>query len=610
MSIASRYVFQLRVLEKKANPAMSENSSRLPNLYQLLGVDPLEADRGKVITAIQKAQARLTAADQQPLNSDERARLQKVIALAEKYLLDTQRKAAYDHEWQSVYRAARSSVQVAARAAAPAAESARARAADLASAKRSVATVTTWDTSHLAKLLPQGDPHAAFDMAAFLRGTESRDPAAESDLRTLVGLLSGESDDGRPVQNAQSSDLQHGFTNSEPLDVASRNIGVVLPARGASPSALAGHAERMRKKKQRAVAAGGSLLLVAVGGVLLLGVYLYNQPLQRQSSAEALASAAKPTPRPSGLPQVNLAPMTKAEGDRKTAPTGSGLPQPGSGAPALEIQTAPLDPINALPTSPQPTSAQPNSPQPTSAPAMAESPAGTAPNPTATSATTSAPPSAETTTAPATSSEPSTTPGSTEPATSAANTDVKLTREDKEVWQKGMTEAKEAIASWQFDRADKRLVELKEKAKTALQREQLERLQTVSGFVKEFRKAMIDAIAGLGAAETFKIGSSTIASFVEGDETKITVRVSGDRRSYALKDVPVNMGVALANLKLDSAQASAVARRGAYILMHPKNSGMLKQGKQMLQEAAAAGAISQELAHFYEDDYSLSQLPN
>ncbi len=203
---------------------------------------------------------------------------------------------------------------------------------------------------------------------------------------------------------------------------------------------------------------------------------------------------------------------------------------------------------------------------------------------------------------------PATTKAATDPAMAAA-ADAKLTKEDKQAWQRSMTEVKAALSKLDSTKAYAKLDSLKTAAKTKLQREQLERMNEVTGFIKDVRDAMVGAIGKLSGADTFRIGTSTEAAFVEGDDKHIVVRVAGERRAYLLEDMPVGMGEALLDLKLDVAHANSLARKGAYILLHPKNTQAMGRGKSMLAEAAAAGAISAELARFYEDDYSLAQLP-
>ena len=188
--------------------------------------------------------------------------------------------------------------------------------------------------------------------------------------------------------------------------------------------------------------------------------------------------------------------------------------------------------------------------------------------------------------------------------------DAKLSAAEKSAWQSSMTEVKRLIGQHQFAEAEKRLTAALGTAKLPVQVTQIEHLNQALTFVRDIRQEIVNAIAGLGAAENLKIGTSTIASFVEGNAERIVVKVSGERREYRLEEMPVAMALALADLKLDPQHATSLARKGAFILVHPKNNTTLERGKQMLQEAATAGAISMELAKFYEDDYGLAQWGN
>jgi hypothetical protein len=279
-------------------------------------------------------------------------------------------------------------------------------------------------------------------------------------------------------------------------------------------------------------------------------------------------------------------------------PVGSGLPQPGQGDAQLSIDVAP-DAPSAPQNMPSASPAAAPTTAPTAAPAAAEVAQTAAP--TAGSAAASEP-------------KPAAEPASESQQPAPVMADAKLSRQDKQAWQAGMNEAKKLIGEHDFEGAEQKLAQLRQMAKTAVQREQLSRIEQIGGLVKEARQAISDAITGMAAAETVKIGTSTVASFIEGDQSKITIRVSGERRSYAIEEMPVPLGLALMDLKLDMAQATTLARKGAYIVMycatHPSNKTMLPRGKQMLDDAAAAGAITPELAKFYEDDTSLAAVGN
>ncbi len=144
-------------------------SPRIPNLYLLLGLSPLESDRQSITAALKKIAAKLKAAKDsgQTAQADEQARLQKLLTLGQQVLLDPSKKEQYDAQWQTVYGQARMAV--------------------------AQPSKNQWSMGTLETLLPEGDPHAPFDMAEYLRSSQVRDPAiAEADLNKLITLLGGE----------------------------------------------------------------------------------------------------------------------------------------------------------------------------------------------------------------------------------------------------------------------------------------------------------------------------------------------------------------------------------------------------------------------------------
>lgn len=570
-------------------------SSRLPNLYQLLALAGPEESRETIESAVSRALERAASvqatAASSPRAAAEAERLRKLAALAQKLLLDPERKASYDAQWRAVYQ--------------PSKPAAPAPAAAAPSASRA---------SRFESLLPAGDPQAPFDMAAFLSSSQTRDPAAaEADLNKLIALLSGE----QAASNLSTAavDPANAVVEARLADPAADDglpAGLKLsPGSGGESAAPAMVlAKRLQKKKQRALVLGGLGLAAGLVGLAVLGTMLLGEGTPSKSGTLAQGTAPKPGPvRGSGLPQVKLDGPGSSEAGQAAGgaamesglaqpPVGSGLPQPGQGDAQLSIDVAP-DAPSAPQSMPSASPAAAPTTAPTAAPAAAE--VAQAAAPTAGSAAASEP-------------KPAAEPASESQQPAPVMADAKLSRQDKQAWQAGMNEAKKLIGEHDFKGAEQKLAQLRQMAKTAVQREQLSRIEQIGGLVKEARQAISDAITGMAAAETVKIGTSTVASFIEGDQSKITIRVSGERRSYAIEEMPVPLGLALMDLKLDMAQATTLARKGAYIVMycatHPSNKTMLPRGKQMLDDAAAAGAITPELAKFYEDDTSLAAVGN
>ncbi|MCC6509719.1 MAG: hypothetical protein IT423_11460 [Pirellulaceae bacterium] len=654
---------------------MSDMSQRLPNLYQLLGLKPLEADSQPIVTALKRVQAKLESLKQrtaQSVPSDEQVRLQKVLALGQKYLLDPTRKVSYDRQWSSVYGTKPASgsdtteshvvtqqvvtQQVAAQ---PAASSKTPNKVSVDKAQvvsSSVAPTSEaqlyWDTSLLDPLLPDGDPHAPFDMSSYLRSSEVRDPlAAAADLQRLIALLGGEPmPTAAPVTNAfntannintasaitaatvtalsseadvsgngvSGSEVYGSHVTDESSASGAQGISLSGPSspvvgRVASPSASVSNlAKRMRQKQQRSLVIGGASL---VGGLIALGLlamFLMNGS-RGQRPTVAQTTGNRPTTTTAQLAQ----PPADQPAQTATKPNDSGfggLLQPGEGIAPLQIQAVPLDATdsgsampNAMPnTIPNTMPGPMPSPLPNAMPeTMPNSPAPvpTAPVPTTPTEPATAPQS------PAPMTPPTTAPPTPAPQANAPAEDARLTNQDKQKWQAGMVAVRDSLGKLDIGEAETRLAELQATAKTNLQRTQHGRLLEVAGLVKTARDAIVGAIQGLDSAESFKVGGSTEAVFIEGDDTRLAVRVSGRQHAYPLAEIPVAIGSALIDLNMDVAHAKTMASKGAYIMLGPKNKLLLPKGKQLLQEAAAAGAISSEVAQFYEDDYSLAALP-
>ncbi len=602
--------------------AILSDTQRLPNLYQLLGLTGLESNREKIVAALKRAQAKAAALQADTTRTADAARLQKVIALGQKYLLSPALKSSYDTQWKSIYGAvettapaapertvtssaaesastttAASSASVASATAQPTLVSATSRAAE-----RDSTNQLFWDMATLEALLPAADPRAPFQMADYLRTSQVRDPmAAEADLRKLISLLGGEE---LPMQQpVVSQPLAEQSWSDEPslpagnaAEDAPLDTGVTLP-RSTNNAAAANLAKRMRKKRQQAMLFGGTMLAAAIGGLVLLSIYL-NRPAVK-SDTEPLAQSPKSvqprvTPPPASLvptdPEKNLT--------APAVPSGLELPQLGDNLAPMAIQATPMQPdANAMKSDGMKSDAmKPDAMKPD---AMANKPAG---EPMKTEPPKTEPPKTE----PAKTEPPKTEPMKPEDAKPEAAADVKLNAREKKAWQDEMKRARAALSKLDPAATDKQIVDLTPLAKTAAQKAHLAQLEQVAALMRKAREAIVAGIGGLDGAQSFTVGNSTEVSFIEGDETRIIVKAAGSRQEYKIESIPLNMGVALMKLQPNVIDANMDAAMGAYILAQPKKpSSAAAQAKKLLEEAAAAGAIPKDLAQFYEEDFKL-----
>ncbi len=131
-------------------------------------------------------------------------------------------------------------------------------------------------------------------------------------------------------------------------------------------------------------------------------------------------------------------------------------------------------------------------------------------------------------------------------------------------------------------------------------------MSTVATLTEEFHGFLVDAVTGLGAAETFKVGRSLEASFIEGNETSISVKIRGQIQTFAFTELQIGLAMGLVDLKMDTEHPNSLARKAAFALVHPKTNGLaLKAGAEQMVAAAAAGAVAADMPNVFDDDYSL-----
>ncbi len=271
---------------------------------------------------------------------------------------------------------------------------------------------------------------------------------------------------------------------------------------------------------------------------------------------------------------------------------GSDLIQPGEDVKPLEIQARPMKPdeMAAMPDMAKPDMAKPDMAKPEAMkPDMAKPVEPTKPEPTTKPAEPTPEPAA---------------PQATKPAEPEA--DAKLTPKEKKAWQEEMKRIRLGLSKLDPVASEKQITDATPLAKTAEQRSQLATLEQAVGLIRKAREAIVAGIGGLEGAQTFKVGKSTEVAFVEGDDTHLIVRLSGSRQEYRLDGIPPAMALAIMKLKPNVVDANLDAAMGVYIMVQPKkNSSLIKEGKELLEGAASAGAISKELSQFHEEDYSL-----
>ena len=536
---------------------------QVPDLYRLLGLTPLEADPAKIQRALLAMQKKVETAQKSDVKLAQRAA--KVVALGKKNLLEAERKLAYDRTWAKAFGSAEPNVLAQAQSVMSAEPAAEAKTPEL-----------EWDLDELESYLPAEDPRSPFDLGGFLRYSSSlpeSNPTADYEkLQSLLGgaatatISAPESISAAVLLpeyaevnfKSQQEDLQEHF---------------VAPKKSVAPLRIppGGIAKHIRRKRSRAM----WLSIGGIAGVLALAFgiafFLLSKPPEPKTDSSQLAQA---TPN-KNKPKVDNSRPNAEVSTESISVQGSGLPK----VAGLDGQSGPK-PNMREGMVPENATMQPAEPMP---------PPVTTPD---------VPPA---TTPPATAPVPVPTPDP--PAADATLTDA-----EKSTWSKSMKEVLKTLGMQDFKAAKEQLTAAAGLAKTQLQRDQLKRLTSVAKLTEEFHGFLVDAINGLGAAETFKVGRSLEASFVEGSATAISVKIRGNVQTFALTELQIGLAMGLVDLKMDTEHPNSLARKAAFTLVHPKTNALaLKAAREQMAAAAAAGAVDADMRTVFDEDYSLKK---
>jgi hypothetical protein len=177
-----------------------------------------------------------------------------------------------------------------------------------------------------------------------------------------------------------------------------------------------------------------------------------------------------------------------------------------------------------------------------------------------------------------------------------------VTQDDLRALSKAMTTARDAMSEHNFEEANAQLKVAEKHAKTPELRAKVERLWQINNMTQQFREAVVAAIQDLEAGEVFKVGGSTQVAVVETFPDKLIVRIAGMNRTYRVADLPAGLAVALADMKLDTADPGNRVIKGAYLLSGKNvDSDVVEKAKTWWDEAQLGGVDVSKLLPVFHD---------
>lgn len=158
--------------------------------------------------------------------------------------------------------------------------------------------------------------------------------------------------------------------------------------------------------------------------------------------------------------------------------------------------------------------------------------------------------------------------------------------EEKAAVGEALAAARRALASRVFAEADDQLAQATLAATAPELLAEVDRVQLMAQYLKDFWEAAQQHMAKLGATETITVDGEEL-SIIEASEEKIILRVAGKRREYTFDKLPPKLAYWLADNWLDKSNPASLVTLGAYHALDAK--GDRQKARQFFEEAAAAG---------------------
>jgi len=180
----------------------------------------------------------------------------------------------------------------------------------------------------------------------------------------------------------------------------------------------------------------------------------------------------------------------------------------------------------------------------------------------------------------------------------------KPTRAEVTALIKALKTAKDALSEQNFAAADQELERAEKLAKLPKHQDAVARLKEIEGLVRQFRDALVAAVAGFEVADEIKVGTSTQAAFVAATSDSITLRITAKNTTFQFRDMPLGLALAIADFKFDANDPVNRVIKGAYLLVHKRaDAESHEKAKTWWTEAQAGGVDLARLMPFLTDNY-------
>ena len=180
------------------------------------------------------------------------------------------------------------------------------------------------------------------------------------------------------------------------------------------------------------------------------------------------------------------------------------------------------------------------------------------------------------------------------------------TRQQVVALEASLKQARQALSEQAIDEAKTEVAKAEQLAVLPAHQQLAERLSLAIEHLSVFQQSLAEAVSKLEAAETIKVGTSTVVAIVETFPDKLTVRVNGANRSYPLAEMPAGLAAAILDAKRVGGQPDNRLLKAMYVATR-KGAGEeeIAQAREWLVAAQGSDDNAAELLSFLDDTYEL-----
>ena len=181
---------------------------------------------------------------------------------------------------------------------------------------------------------------------------------------------------------------------------------------------------------------------------------------------------------------------------------------------------------------------------------------------------------------------------------------AKPTKEQVAQLEAALKKARLALSEQSFDDAEAEAVKAEKVAVLPEHQALVERLRLAIDHTRLFRQALAEAAGKLEAAETIKVGSSTVVAIVETFPDKITVRVNGMNRAYSFANIPPGLAAAILDTKRIGGEPDSRILKAMFVATaKDADESDVADARGWLQEVQSSDPNAAALLMFLDDSY-------